>query len=119
MATLESILNKAKDAAEAAGRKTGELVDVTKLKMEIAKNERELATTYEGLGRLAYDAKKGADDQSELMDSCVLHIDELTELLLNQREKLAEMKNAVRCNACGVLNEQDATFCKACGERLV
>ncbi len=119
MATLESILNKAKDAAEAAGRKTGELVDVTKLKMEIARTERDLAATYEGLGRLAYDAKKGAEDQTELMDSCVAHIDELTAQLNAQREKLAEMKNAVRCAACGTLNDQDAVFCKACGGKLV
>ena len=40
MTTFEGFLNMAKDAAEAAGKKTGELVDITKLTMEIARVER-------------------------------------------------------------------------------
>ena len=118
MTTFEEFLNMAKDAAEAAGKKTGELVDITKLKMEIARVEKELASTYEGLGRLTYDAKKGAEDTSDLADTCVTHIDELTAKLTALQTKLADKKHAVRCAACGTLNEQDAAFCKACGEKL-
>lgn len=118
MATFEEFLNMAKDAAEAAGKKTGDLLDMTKLKMEIARVEKELASTYEGLGRLTYDAKKGAEDTSDLMDTCVAHIDELSEKLAGLQNKLADKKHAVRCAACGSLNEQDAAFCKACGEKL-
>lgn len=118
MGTFEDFLNKARDAAEAAGKKTNEFFDVTKVKMEISRLEKELTATYEGLGRLAYDAKKGAEDQTELMDTCVEHIDDLTAQLDTLQQKVAEMKNAVRCTACGVLNDQDAAFCKACGEKL-
>lgn len=118
MGTFEDFLNKARDAAEAAGKKTNEFLDITKVKLEISRLEKELAATYEGLGRLAYDAKKGSEDQAELMDSCVEHIDELTAQLDTLQQKVATMKNAVRCTACGVLNDQDAAFCKACGEQL-
>ena len=118
MATWEGFLNMAKDAVEAAEKKTGELWDTTKMKMEIARLEKELAATFEGLGRLVYDAKKGAEDIGELMDACVEHIDEQNAQLEKLQEKLAGMKNAMRCKACGVLNDQDATYCKSCGEKI-
>ena len=118
MATFESILNMAKDAVQTAEKKTGELIDTTKLKMEINRLERELAATFEGLGRLVYDAKKGAEDIDELMDTCVLHIDELNARLAKLQDKLAQSKNAIRCPACGGLNDQDAAFCKSCGEKI-
>lgn len=116
--TFEDILNKAKDAAQAAGKKTGDFIDITKMKMEISKLEKEMGTTYEGLGRLTYDAKKGGEESADLMDSCVEHIDELTGQVQKLREKVAEAQNAVRCSACGTLNDQDAHFCKKCGGEL-
>jgi len=118
MATFESFLNMAKDAVQTAEKKTGEFIDTTKLKMEINRVERELAATFEGLGRLVFDAKKGSEDIDELMDTCVVHIDELNERLAKLQEKLAETKNAIRCPACGGLNDQDAAYCKSCGEKI-
>ncbi len=118
MATFEDFLNKAKDAAEVAGKKTNEFIDATKLKMEISRTEKELAATFEGLGRLVYDAQKGAEDVSELMDACVSHIEELNGQVTLLQDKLATMKNAVRCPACGAYNDQDALFCKSCGEKI-
>lgn len=118
MTTFEDILNLARDAAQTAGQKTTEIVDTTKLKMEISRAEKELAATYEGLGRLVYDAKKGAEDVSELMDACVVTIDEQTERLAQLRDRLASKKHAVRCPVCGLYNEQDAVYCKSCGEKL-
>jgi len=118
MATWESILNMAKDAVQTAERKTGEFIDTTKLKMEINRIEKELAATYEGLGRLVYDAKKGAEDIGELMDACVAHIDEQNAALAKLQDKLAQSKNAIRCPACGNLNDQDAAYCKSCGEKI-
>ena len=118
MVTWESILNMAKDAVNTAERKTGEFIDTTKLKMEINRIEKELAATYEGLGRLVYDAKKGAEDIEDLMDACITHIDEQSAALAKLQEKLAESKNAIRCPACGSLNDQDAAYCKSCGEKI-
>lgn len=118
MATWESILNMAKDAVETAEKKTGEFIDVTKLKMDINRIEKELAATYEALGRLVYDAKKGSDDIGDLMDACVMQIDELSAELEKLQNKLAESRNVLRCPACGCLNDQDAAFCKCCGEKI-
>ena len=52
MTTFEDILCKGKNAAECVGKKATDLVEVTKLKMEAAETEKDIASTLEGLGRL-------------------------------------------------------------------
>lgn len=119
MPKFEDLLNMAKDGMSAAEKKANELWDTTKLKMEISRLEKEISSTYEGLGRLVYDAKTGSDeDTTELLDTCVQHIRELTEQAEKLQEKLAESKHAVRCKECGKMNEGDASFCKFCGKAL-
>ena len=58
MTTFEDILCKGKNAAECVGKKASDIVEVTKLKMEAAEMEKDIAATLEGLGRLVYDSRK-------------------------------------------------------------
>lgn len=118
MTTFEDILCKAKNVAESAGKKTNDLVEMTKLKMAAAETEKDIASTLEGLGRLVYDGKKAGEDVSAMIDECIGRVDELTEKLEGIREKILEYKNAVRCSQCGVVNTDDSDFCKKCGARL-
>lgn len=118
MTTFEDILCKAKNVAESAGKKTNDLVEMTKLKMEAAETEKDIASTLEGLGRLVYDGKKAGEDVSVMTDECVRRVDELTEKLEGIREKILEYKNAIRCSKCGAVNTDDSDFCKKCGARL-
>ncbi len=118
MTTFEDILCKVKDLGEAAGKKTGELVEVTRLKMEAAQTEKDIAATLEGLGRLVYDGRKSGEDISEMVDACVERVDELNAGLEKLRDKIVRYKNAVRCPDCGVLNTEDSLYCKKCGARI-
>lgn len=119
MSTFDDLLRKVRDVADVAEKKTNEFIDVTKVKMAIARAEKELSATYEGLGRLVYDAKQGTEEIDELIDACVAHIDELNGEVTSLQDQLAEMQNAVRCAACNAYNEKDAAFCKFCGEKLL
>ena len=65
MATFEEILNMAREGAEKVGQKTSDFVEVTRMKMRIAEIEKEVAATYEGLGRLVYDAEKSGQDSDD------------------------------------------------------
>ena len=58
MTTLEDVLYKAKTMAEAAGKKTSDMLEATRLKMEAAEIEKDISATLEGLGRLIYDGRK-------------------------------------------------------------
>ncbi len=118
MATFEEILNKAREGAEKAGQKASDFVEVTRMKMDIAAIEKEIAATYEGLGRLVYDGKKSGEDLTEMVSACVENIDELQTDADDLRAKLYAFKHMQKCSACGAINAEDAAFCNKCGQSL-
>lgn len=118
MAMFEDILSKARDFAGAAKDKTGELVDKTKLKMEISDTEKKLAATFEGIGRLIYDAETSGEDIEALKKDAFETVGELQKELNALQNKLYELDGIVRCTECDTPNETDAAFCKKCGKAL-
>lgn len=118
MAIFEDMLSRAKVLAEVAGKKTGEMVENTKVKMEIAQIQREVASLYEGLGRLVYDGRKSGESVEDMVEACVAHLDEQNAYLEELQDRLLESKSAVRCAACGTVNDDSARFCNHCGQSL-
>lgn len=118
MTTFEEILCKGKNAAECVGKKASDIVEVTKLKMEAAEAEKDIAATLEGLGRLVYDGRKSGQDVSALTEECVAKIDEMNEKARRLRAKIDEYNNVVRCPQCDAANTDDSLFCKKCGTKI-
>lgn len=118
MAVFEEVLSRAKSMAEAAGKKTGELVESTKIKLEIAELQREIAALYEGLGRLVYDGRQSGESVEDMIESCIAHLEEQNAYLQDLQDHLLENRNAVRCTGCGAVNEDSARFCSQCGKNL-
>ena len=118
MATWEDIVCKAKDLADAAGRKASDVADLARQKMKIAENERAIRVTLEALGGLLYDSRKeNADLNEELVAELIAQVDELT--AANERLQ-AEIDNRRGCKicVCGVKNPEGSAFCNACGKKL-
>jgi len=79
MGTFEDVLYKAKAVAETAGKKTGELVDQMRLKVDLTAAEKELAAVYEEMGRLVYEAYKKGEDTADSIEACRTRVEEQTE----------------------------------------
>ena len=118
MATFEEILNKAREGAEKVGQKTSDFVEVTRMKMNIAEIEKEIAATFEGLGRLVYDAEKSGQDVDDMVHACIENVDELQADVDALRDQLYAFKHLQKCPSCGAVNDEDATFCNKCGKPL-
>lgn len=118
MATWEDIVLKARDLADAAGRKVSDAADLTKQKLKIADNERAIRVAIEALGGMLYDSRKEkAELNEELVAELIAQVDELTA----DNERLqAEIDNRRGCKtcACGCKNPENAAFCNACGKKL-
>lgn len=118
MAVFEDVLSRAKSIAKTAGRKTEDLVELTKVHIQIGDLRREIAALYEGLGRLVYDARHTDEPVDELIDACVEELEEQQAALARLEERVMQNKNVVRCEACGAFNAHDAAFCNQCGKKL-
>ncbi len=116
MTTVEEVISKAKDLADAAGKKTGELVSLTKLKMESIDTQKALSAALEKIGRSVYDAR-GAETQPELAELFAT-AEGLEARAAEIAAKIDELRRTKHCAACGKNNPADAAYCQACGEKL-
>ena len=118
MAVFEDVLSRAKAMAKTAGKKTEELVEITKLHVQIGDLRREIASLYEGLGRLVYDSRRSEEPVDDLIDACIESLTEQEAALARFEDRVMQNKNAVRCPECGAVNANNATFCNQCGQKL-
>ncbi|MGI6264373.1 MAG: hypothetical protein ACOYJY_02780, partial [Acutalibacteraceae bacterium] len=100
MTTWEEILLKARSAADTVGKKTSELTETVKLKTKSAQLQKEIASVFEGMGRLLYDSRQSGTDVAELLEESAKRVDELQEELQGVEDELCAYKKAVRCENC-------------------
>ena len=118
MASWEDVLLKARDLADAAGRKMCDAADLTKQKLKIAENERAIRVALEALGGMVYDSRKeGAEMNEELTAELIAQVDELTAA---NEQLMAEIDNRRGCKTCecGTSNPEGSAFCNTCGKKL-
>lgn len=118
MATWESVVSKAKELTESAARKATDIVDLAKLKLELADNENAIKATYEAIGRLAYQAARDGAQDSDTLTELMNQVDELTAANAELIDKIDRNRNRKTCSACGTANEETASYCKHCGNSL-
>lgn len=115
---LDSIFEKAKDVAGVATKKTGEIVEISKYKLESVRINNAIEKLYEKLGSAVYSMVKGGYDNQDLIEGLTEEIDELLMRLDAVNDKISDMKDISRCPACGSKNAGDNYYCVKCGSKL-
>ena len=118
MKTIEEMICKAKDFADAAGKKPGALVDLTKLKFEAAEVSRTIAMKMEKIGRIVYQAHLNGEDCNAALEALFADVTELEEKAEALADKIDDLRRTKTCASCRKNNRFDAVFCQNCGEKL-
>ena len=118
MGVFGDVILNAKVAMEAVGKKAGDMVDVSKLKVSAAEISREITHQMEEIGRLVYNSKKAGTDASEDIAKLSAEIDALYEQRTAVNDKLDELKKVCKCPQCGERVNKGAAFCSKCGKKL-
>ena len=75
---MDEVFEKAKDAVNIAAKKTEEVVNISKLKLETVKVNNEIKSLYEKLGRSVYQSRgKSGNSNEDTVHSLCEEIDEL------------------------------------------
>ena len=115
MSEINEFVDKAKNIANMFGKKTGEVVESSKLRLQIISLNSEISTAYEELGSIVYHAAKKNASCGEAVEEKMDQIDELLEKLRKMEGKVAEIKKVRKCQNCGAVCPADAHFCSRCG----
>lgn len=99
-------------------RKTNDAVSQTKLNFAINETENKISEIYEEMGRSVYrDYLKNGNAGDAMLESCH-QIDKLLAEVNDLKEKVAELKQSVKCRNCGEFNKNGSSYCSKCGAEL-
>lgn len=117
MAFFENLGKNIAGAAQAAAKKSSEIVGVTKLNMNINSEEDKIKVLTAEIGKIVLEkCKAGETFDPELAEKCTA-ISEIEETIKTLRGKIHEVKNIRVCENCGAELERTITFCPKCGAK--
>ncbi len=115
---LDEIKDVAKDFADKAVTKTGEVVEVSKLRLELSKQQGRLRGLYQRLGSSVYSMKEKDYEDPDLIDNLCQDIKENLKIQKKLQGQIAALKKMSVCPVCGSRNPMDSIYCNQCGSRL-
>jgi len=118
MGILDDVVINAKSAAEAVSKKAGQIVDASKLRINVAELNAEISKRYEALGQYVYETcrEKLAEDAEAV--GKMAEIDELKAQHAAVSKELNDKQNKTVCPNCGKQSSSTAQFCSNCGTKL-
>ncbi|MBP0963075.1 MAG: zinc-ribbon domain-containing protein, partial [Oscillospiraceae bacterium] len=120
MNTFDSFMNKAREVADAAAQKTGEVLEVSKLKLQEVKLTNDINKAFCELGSLYYNSVKFGGGNEEQMNAAIARLDKM----MQEQDELKNNASNVGhdhkryCTACGHENSATSLFCARCGNSL-
>ena len=115
MATFEDAYVKVKDIVEKAGKKTGQALELQKLRISAADLRSKVNKAYAKLGKSVYlsccDGMDRSLENQQIIDEINIKMRELEDM----ENTISEYRNRTRCKACDFVNIQGAVFCSKCG----
>ena len=108
----------AADTARVAGRRAGQMVDVAKLNVQLFDLNGEFNDVLRQLGQVMYDTHRGQAEDGEQITALLDRADELSEKTAELKERIAALRQAKICPACGAACGRDDQFCRRCGGSL-
>lgn len=105
------------------GRKTSDMANVAKIKLEITKNKSAIDKKYEELGSRVYFLNKEGIERDESIDNFFTEIDELFEKIANLELEIEGLNKEIqseehKCPKCGANLKKETKFCGSCGAKV-
>lgn len=115
---MEKIISDLKKTAISAAQKTGELVEIGKLKLAASNIKGKINDLYKDLGLALYTAEKQGNEDAEVLRNIIGDIDRLFEELAKLENEIGSLKSQKKCASCGVMCDNESAFCASCGEKF-
>ena len=116
--TASVAADAAADTARVAGKKAGQMVDVAKLNVQLFDLNGDYNEVMRQLGQVMYDTHKGQAPEGDPVTQLLEKADELSEKIAEVKARIADLRQAQTCPACGARCGKGDKFCRTCGQAL-
>lgn len=116
--TASVAADAAADTARVAGKKAGQMVDVAKLNVQLFDLNGDYNEVLRQLGQVMYDTHKGQAPEGDPVTQLLAKADELVEKIAEVKTRIADLRQAQICPACGAPCGKGDKFCRTCGQAL-
>lgn len=116
--TASVAADAAADTARVAGKKAGQMVDVAKLNVQLFDLNGDYNEVLRQLGQVMYDTHKGQAPEGDPVTQLLTKADELVEKIAEVKARIADLRQAQICPACGAPCGKGDKFCRTCGQAL-
>lgn len=120
--TAKVVGEKARDVGDLAmgiARKSSDLVEVTKLKYDISKLEKEMENNLTALGQLQYRQFRGEDGMASEIERLLTATTGIDEHILSLQNEIVRLQpKPPVCDVCHEEAPSGANFCPQCGKKL-
>jgi hypothetical protein len=113
---MNEVADKAKIAAEYAGKKVGVVVDITKLNLKLVDAKNNLEKSFVELGKLTFDTETNGTDNTDTIQTVCAEISGLKQKIKFLKAEIASATGKSVCKKCGKSNPESSKFCNSCGE---
>ncbi len=115
---FDDLVKKVSDKAQSAVKKSGEVIEITKLKTRIVANQKTIEDNYLEIGKILYQRYlEGENVESQIKNLCE-EIKSKEEIIKSIKEEIISLKGSVECQKCHAVVERTSYFCPNCGEKL-
>ena len=115
---VDEFVFMAKNAADVAGKKTGEVVEVARLKYQQKQAEWDLEKSYAKLGAIYHESQNSKEDFRDAIELAMNEITGLKENIKKIEESIRAYRKVQRCGKCAADNDVSALYCSGCGSPL-
>ncbi|MCR4434770.1 MAG: zinc ribbon domain-containing protein [Clostridiales bacterium] len=117
MSVFDNISKKVTETAKAAAKKSSEIVEITKLNVNIGAEEDKIEKTYAEIGKAVYASFNEGKEVGEAFTELCGKIKSYEENIRSMRQKIYELKNTKLCPGCGAELDMEIAFCPKCGTK--
>lgn len=118
MAFFDNLSKKVGEVAQTAAKKSGDLVEITKLNMNVSSEEDKIQKLYTKMGKAVYEMFCSDDDVQEVFKEDCEAIKVHEQAIEDLRAKIREIKKTSTCSACGAEVNNASAFCPKCGAKV-
>lgn len=117
MDLFDNVRQKFRNTALTALKASSDLIEITKINLEIGSEETRIKSLMLDIGRAVYEKyKEGQTIEAELASLCE-DIIEAEQNIEDMKQKIMQIKSVKPCKACGAEINQNDSYCPNCGSK--